>query len=188
MSGVWSERSEPARAAGERGVERARPSGRERGSMTGLAGPGVLVAHGLLAASAPGWDVRIGRRGADPGETAHTVLHAATFALPAERADYGDGAVERMGPGDVFVALVEFAPSALGTALFAAQGWPPPLTGADFSRSSVQRPLVGHAGVQRWFSEGGRPWCLYVVIGSWDNRAVLAGRANALLAGLEIGL
>jgi hypothetical protein len=147
----------------------------------------VVVAHGIAAAPPAGWDVRIARRPASAPETAHAVMHAATFALPPDRGDYGDGAVEHLGPGDVFVALVEFAPSALGTPLFGATGWPAPLAAADFSRSSLQRAIAGQAGVQRWFAAGGRAWCLYVVIGRWEDRAVLAARANDLVAGLEVG-
>ncbi len=147
---------------------------------------GRLAAHGIAVTAPAGWDVRIGRRPAEGAETAHAVLHAATFALPPRRADYGDGAVQLMGPRDVFVALVEFAPAVLGTALFATAGWPAPLTGADFSRSSLQRGVAGQAGLQRWFTAAGRPWCLYVVIGGWDGRVVLARRANELLLGLEV--
>jgi hypothetical protein len=146
----------------------------------------TLDAHGVVVSSPRGWDLRIGRRAADAAETTHTVVHAATFALPAARGDYGDGAVQLMGAQDVFIALVEFAPAALGTALFAAEGRPPPLTGDDFSRASLQHPVAGHAGVQRWFAEGGRPWCLYVVIGRWEDRNALAARANELLAGLGV--
>jgi hypothetical protein len=146
----------------------------------------AIEAYGVVALAPPGWDVRIGRRPADAAETTHAVLHAATFALPPDRADYGDGAVELMGPTDVFVALVEFAPAAVGTALFAERGWPRPLAGREFSRASLQHNLAGQAGVQRWFTVGGRPWCLYVVIGSWADRAVLAVRANDLLRGLEV--
>ena len=51
-----------------------------------------------------------GVAGAAP-ETTHAVVHAATFPLPRERGDYGDGAVQRMSDTDVFVALVEFHPA-----------------------------------------------------------------------------
>jgi hypothetical protein len=147
----------------------------------------VVEAHGVAASPPPGWDVRIRRHPVPAPETSHAVLHAATFPLPAERGDYGDGAVQLMGPGDVFVALVEFGSSALSTALFRSGGWPAPLVGVDFSRTSLQHPGAGQAGLQRWFTAGGRPWCLYVVVGRWEERAALAGKANALIAGLDVG-
>ena len=147
----------------------------------------TLSGAGIGIAAPRGWDVAISRREATAPETTHAVVHAATFPLPADRGDYGDGAVQQMSAGDVFVALVEFHPASVGTALFAAAGFPPPLTGADFSRTALQVAVAGQAGVQRWFSEGGRAWCLYVVVGSWDRRAALASLANQLIAGIEVG-
>jgi hypothetical protein len=114
------------------------------------------------------------------------VLHAATFALPADVGDYGDGAVQVMGAGDVFVAMVEFAAASAEQALFAGRGIPGPLRSADFSRASLQVSRPGQAGVQRWFGEAGRAWCLYVVVGSWEGRAALARRANALVEAIEV--
>ena len=60
------------------------------------------------------------------------------------------------------------------------------MTGADLSRTSLQHPVFGQAGSQRWFTEAGRPWCLYVVIGRWQDREALAARANELIAGVEV--
>jgi len=106
--------------------------------------------------------------------------------MPARRGDWGDGAVQLMGAGDVFVALVEFGRPSVGTALFASRGFPVPLTGADLSRTSLQHSIAGQAGVQRWFSAAGRAWCLYVVVGRYDDRDALAGRANGLVATFEV--
>ena len=146
----------------------------------------MLSAYGVSVAPPPGWDVRARRGDAVPPETAHVVVHGATFPLPADRADYGDGVVQLMGFGDVFVALVEFAPAAAATALFAARGWPSPLAAGDFSRSALQHPLPGQAGVQRWFTVAGRPWCLYTVIGAWERRAALAARANGFVRSVSV--
>lgn len=146
----------------------------------------ALAAEGVFVTPPGGWDIRIRRRPPPAGETTHTVVHAATFPLPSERGDYGDGAVQRMGPTDVFIALVEFHPASAGTPLFAARGFPPPLAPDDLSRASLQRSITGHAGAQRWFTTRGRPWCLYVVIGSWADRARLVPLANQLVAGIEV--
>jgi hypothetical protein len=148
--------------------------------------PGVVTSHGLSSEPPKGWDVRIFRRQARPPETTHPVLHAATFPMPAQRGDYGDGAVQLIGRGDVFVALVEFGASSVAQPLFAGRGFPAPLGPADFSRTSLQVSIAGQAGVQRWFVEEGRAWCLYVVIGSWDDRSRLADRANRLIAGIRV--
>jgi hypothetical protein len=145
----------------------------------------TLEAHGLAVTPPPGWDARIYRRPVGGVERTYPVLHAATFRLPPNRGDYGDGAVQLMGPDDAFVALVEFGPEAAETALFAARGFPPSFQADDVSRTALQVSLAGHAGVQRWFSTGGRPWCLYGVIGSWDDRRRLVGRVNELVAGIR---
>jgi len=140
-----------------------------------------------ITVGVPGrWDIRLYRRTPLPGEAAHAVLHAATFPLPADRGDFGDGAVDRMGPADVFVALVEFDPASVGTALFAAVGFPAPLRSDDLSRTSLQHQLGRQSGAQRFFHAGGRAWCLYTVIGDDAARGQLVGVANRLIAGIEV--
>jgi hypothetical protein len=146
----------------------------------------AVAGHGVSVAPPRGWDVRIYRRDPNGAETTHAIVHAATFSLPARRGDWGDGAVQLMGAEDVFVALVEFGRPSVGTPLFASRGFPAPLAGSDFSRTSLQHSMAGQAGVQRWFSDSGRAWCLYVVVGSYTHRDALAGRANGLLAALEV--
>lgn len=146
----------------------------------------TIVGHGIAATPVRGWDIRIFRRPPDPPETTHAVLHAATFALPPSVGDYGDGAVQRMRPDDVFVALCEFHPSSTRSALFASTGLPGPLSPQEFSRTSLQHAMGGQAGVQHFFTASRRAWCLYVVIGSFDDRVRLTPRANELVGGVEV--
>jgi hypothetical protein len=120
------------------------------------------------------------------GGTNRAVLHAATFPLPARRGDYGGGAVEVMGPDDVFITLFEFEPEAAEMALFAAAGFPTPLAPGDFSTSTLQRIIPGQSGVQRFFTVNGRPFCLYVVLGSHSARSALVPMVNEVLATLEV--
>lgn len=146
-----------------------------------------VSAHGLGADLPPGWDARIFRR--RPERTAadtHPILHAGNFALPAAAGDYGSGAVELMSPNSVFVSLKEFAPEAAGLPLFAAQGRPTQLPYQSFSPNALQRAIKGHAGAQFFFTEHGRPFCLYVVLGSYVDRSGLTPAANAALAGIVI--
>jgi len=150
--------------------------------MTAIA----VAGHGVRIAPPGGWDVRISRRDPNGAESTHVVVHAATFPIPARRGDWGDGAVQLMAAADVFVALVEFGPPAVGSALFASRGFPAPLTGSDLSRTSLQHSIAGQAGVQRWFTAEHRAWCLYVVVGSYARRVALAGRANELVAAIEV--
>lgn len=141
-----------------------------------------LSARGLSVDVPRGWDARIYRRGGAPeGATTHAVLHAANFALPEDRGDYGSNAVERMRAGHVLVVLLEFHPDAAGTALFATGGLPRRLTPEMFSPNRLQRALPGQAGTQVFFREGGRAFCLYVVLGSARDRAAAVPAVNALL-------
>lgn len=144
---------------------------------------------GLAVDLPPGWDGRIYRRPAvAAGEQTNPVLHAANFPLPETRGDFGGGAVELMTARDAFVALVEYDAASARTPMFARPGFPLQLTAAVFAPNQLQRALPGQAGVQRFFSERGRAFCLYVVVGSYAARAVLLPQVNAVLATLQVDL
>jgi hypothetical protein len=156
-----------------------------------------LEAFGLAAELPSGWDGEIYKRGGDvlgfaaaslgPAEVVMPIVHLANFALPAERGDYGGGAVDSMGRGGVFVSLLEHPPAEGQTALFAGKGIPWPLQASDFDPKQMQRPLGGQAGCQRFFTHNGRAFCLYVAIGSHASRSVLVREVNAALAALDLG-
>jgi hypothetical protein len=139
-----------------------------------------------------GWEGEIYRRppaaeGLRPqGIHEPPVAHAATFPLPAERGDFGNGAVDQMGPDDIFVSVFEYDAASAGTALFASAGIPR-LDDGDFSPSTLQRGIPGHSGCQRFFHVGDRAFCLYVVLGSHRFRTRLVRRVNAVLDGLDLG-
>jgi hypothetical protein len=120
------------------------------------------------------------------GERPHPVLHLGTFALPPSRGDYGSEAVEVMRADDVFVALLEFGADEAGSALFAARGMPRPRAD-EFSPAALQRRLRGQSGLQRFFTEGKRAFCLYVVLGSHSRRAQLVPEVHELLDGIGLG-
>lgn len=146
----------------------------------------MKLAHQGLAVTTPrGWDARIFKRQALAGEVTLPVLHAADFPLPAVRGDYGSGAVETMGPDHVFLALIEFDQSEATTPLFGHER-PSRITSGEFGPDRLQRALPGQAGAQFFFSERGRPFCLYVVIGSYDGRTTLVPRANGLFQTMEV--
>jgi hypothetical protein len=144
-----------------------------------------IAQQGVAAALPAGWDAGIYRRTPAPGETTHTIFHAATVPLPVNRGDYGAGVVELLGPADVFVCLLEFDPSSVGTPLFATTGLPG-LTSDMFRPKQLQRILPGQAGVQRFFNAAARAFSLYVVVGSMSNVLSLTGRANQVIGGLTI--
>jgi len=134
-----------------------------------------------------GWECRIGRLSeTGGGERTFPVLHASTVPLTGPRADFGGGVVERLGPDDVFVSLIEFGPEEANTSLFKNVDELPTLDIGMFHRNQLQRRIRGQAGVQRFFTIDGRPFCLYVVLGSIARAPELVAKANELLAGLAV--
>jgi hypothetical protein len=155
-----------------------------------------LEAFGLAADPPKGWDGEIYRRDDQLGrgaalfgssEVVTPILHLANFALPAERGDYGGGAVELMGRGGIFVSLLEHPRAEGETALFAGNDIPWPLRPSDFDPKQMQRAIGGQAGCQRFFTVHGRAFCLYVAIGSYAARTVLVREVNAALASVDLG-
>jgi hypothetical protein len=166
-----------------------------------------LSAHGLSAEVTGGWDGEIYLRTPEPasppavaGKAAnhgnapaagtaparYPVLQLANFALPRRRGDFGGGAVEQMGAHNLFVSLFEYGSESVGTALFAAQGSPWPVAADTFGTNRLQRPLPGQGGAQWFFTEAGRPFCLYVVLGSFLLRRASVRSLNRVLATITI--
>ncbi|HVM65691.1 MAG TPA: hypothetical protein VMU14_12580 [Acidimicrobiales bacterium] len=145
-----------------------------------------ISAHGIGAGLPDGFEGHIYRRVPTGVERSFPVAHFATFAIPAGTGDFGGGATTLMGPNDVFASLFEYGPESVGTKLFAHQGLPRTLRPEDFSRYTLRRGLPGQAGTQQFFTEGGRPFSLYVVLGSHARRAPLVGRVNDLLGAIAI--
>jgi hypothetical protein len=147
-----------------------------------------ISSFGLAVDVPSGWEARIRRLvQAGDGFRAHPVLHAADFALPEERGDFGSGAVETMRPSEAFIALIEYDPSSAGTRLFSSDvAMPLQLHTDDFSPQQLQRTIRGQAGKQTFFVDGGRAFCLYVVLGSMANRHHAVPRVNAILSAIEI--
>ena len=158
----------------------------------------VLADSGISIDLPSRWDGQI--RAAGRGHTSHrtttlapidasptvgSVLHAASFALPAERGDYGSGAVEVMGGSDILICLLEHEPEAAATALFRRKGLPN-LTAGGFSPQSMQRAIAGMSGFQRFFQVAGRPFCLYVIVGNHATRGPLVRTAAAVIGTIVI--
>jgi hypothetical protein len=146
-----------------------------------------VTAPGITIDVPPGWEAEIdggaGERGPATVETPR--VHIGNFPLPPVRGDFGSGAVEQMIGGDALVCLLEEAPAAAGSQLHSHQGVPR-LTADQFSPNAMQRPLHGQSGTQVFFTENGRAFVLYVVLGSHASRASLVGEVNQVLAGVTI--
>ena len=146
----------------------------------------TISAYGLRVDLPLGWEGSIYRRAPGEGESSNPVAHAASFPLPRDRGDYGNGAVDVMEDDDVYIMLVEHDADSVGTALFSQVGLPRQLDPDEFSTTTLQKVIPGHAGTQRFFVERGRPFCLYVVLGSYELRGQLVPRANDVLATVEV--
>ncbi len=149
-----------------------------------------LSAAGITVDLPAGWEGSIeGERQAlqlADGAQRYSVTHLANFALPEAPGDFGSAVVPGMGGGDILVVLKEFSPLAAQTPLFAASGLPRAPVPADFLPEMLQRPIQGQAGMQRFFTESGRAFCLYVVIGSFIDRSELVPAVAAVLDTIEI--
>jgi hypothetical protein len=160
----------------------------------------TLAAEGLSVHLPRGWDGRIRWAESDPGialpashlaapvpagGTPNAVLHVANFGLPAQRGDYGSGAVEKMTTRHVFAALVEFDPEAGETPLFASSGMPR-VRAAKFGPNAMQRVLPRMCGAQWFFTDGGRAFCLYAVLGSYALRRPLAATLDPVIQSIGV--
>ena len=144
----------------------------------------TLRGHGLQIDLPPGWEGQIFRRGSVTAAQTHAVLHAANFAMPPQRGDFGSGAVDVMGPGHMFCAMFEHGPDAAGTPLF--NRGRRPLRPNDFNPNGLQRALPGQSGTQQFFSQNDRAFILYAVLGSHALRFSLTPALNALLDAVEV--
>jgi len=123
---------------------------------------------------------------APEGETTNAVVHVSTISLPAGSSDFASDSVERLGRTDALVVLFEYDREAVSEPLFAKDGMPRVLQPSDFSPGVLQRSVRGQAGVQAFFHEGSRAFCLYVVLGSFDARAEVVPEVNRVLSSLQI--
>jgi len=140
----------------------------------------TIAAHGLTARLPGGFEGRIFVRPPVHGPT-YPVAHFASFAIPDDIGDFGSGAVQLMGTTDVFATLFEYGPESVGRVLFARQGRPTTFAESDFSPMRLRRGIPGQSGTQCFFTEGGRPFSLYAVLGSHAMRRVLVPRVNEVL-------
>ncbi len=143
-----------------------------------------LDTNGISVDVPAGWEASIG--GERGKADALPVVHLCTAALGPDRGDFGSGAVEDLGPDDAFVAIVEYGDECAGTEVFARQGLPRRLRARAFNRRALQRTLDGQAGQQVFFTEAGRPFCLYVVLGRDHDVEPLLDRVHAALDSVAI--
>jgi len=148
-----------------------------------------LSSGGISVEVPQGWEGSISDGGFKllaTGSQDPTVLHLGSFPLPANRGSFGSGATELMNSSDILMVLFEYEGEAASTPLFSQKGIPRQLDPQMFDRNALQRTLVGQSGLQQFFTQNGRAFCLYVVLGSHLDRAELVPQVNDVLSTLEI--
>ena len=61
-----------------------------------------------------------------------------------------------------------------------------PFSEADFSPMVLRRGIPGQSGTQWFFTESGRPFSFYAVLGSHAQRPALVPHVNTLLSSLTL--
>ncbi|MDQ2724029.1 MAG: hypothetical protein M3Y36_00805 [Actinomycetota bacterium] len=169
------------------GITAALPPAWE-GRITKLA-PVAPVAAAVQAAQAAQAQIAAALPGAPAAgavETTMPFLHLANFPLPPRRGAFGTGAVELMSGPDTLIVLFEYSADSVGTALFAPSRMPRVLHPGAFNPHALQRILPGQGGYQAFFTESGRAFSLYVVLGSLVQAVTTLPTVNQVLAGLRI--
>ena len=114
---------------------------------------------GLTLDLPAGWDAEIYRRPSDmsalssdgTSEKTNAVLHAANFALPEPRGDFGSGAVEVMQRSNLLIVIFEYNAEDARSALFKHSGLPIPLTVDDFHPPQHATRSQGPTGLTALF-------------------------------------
>lgn len=163
-----------------------------------------LSAHGIRLSLPDAWDGRIYGRPrlvANPAEGALVpsfdgveqghlaTLHAANFPLSREEGEFAAEATTRMPAAGALVALVEYQPDdrlVPGEGLFESREVPRALAPEDFRPETLMVPRPGQVGLQRFFTAGVRPFCLYAVIGSRGAAARGSAAISEVLRSLVI--
>jgi len=146
----------------------------------------ILAKDGISVDLPRGWEGRAFVPAVPAPALTFPVLHAATFALPPDDSSFGGGLARAMGAEGTMFSLVEFDPALAGEKLFREDRLPIALRPGELSPSALQVRRRGHAGVQRFFAESGRAFCLYAIVGSRDDRSDRVRRLNGVLATLRI--
>jgi hypothetical protein len=140
-----------------------------------------LTGYGISVDLPSGWEGRIYKRPeGDP------TLHAGNFPLPVEDGDFGSRALAGMGDRGAFLVVTEYDRELAGRGLFAPAAPAPLPATSELNAWALMRIRKGQFGIQRFMTIGGRPFCVYVVVGSIPGPSRLLAEANNVLRSLSI--
>jgi hypothetical protein len=140
-----------------------------------------LSGYGITVDLPSGWEGRIYKRPeGDP------TLHAGNFPLPVEDGDFGSRALTAMRGGGAFLVVTEYERGLAGRGLFAPQAPAPIPATSELNAWALLRVRRGQFGIQRFMTVGGRPLCVYLVVGAVPSPSALLASVNAVLRSLSI--
>jgi hypothetical protein len=140
-----------------------------------------LSGYGITVDLPSRWEGRIYKRPeGDP------TLHAANFPLPLEDGDFGSGALAAMHAGGAFLVATEYERALAGRGLFSPVAPAPLPATSELDPWALLRVRRGQFGIQRFITIGGRPFCVYVVVGSDPSPSALLAEANGVLRTLSV--
>lgn len=145
----------------------------------------TLRGHGLALSVHAGWEARVWMPDLPPPAENHPVVRLANFALPLTKNTYAEDVADGLQTGQVVASLAEFSPTLAGRGLYASRGVPH-LGPDDLDPRAVQRQAPGRVGVQRFFSEHGRAFSLYVVARRGRGLDAAMQQLAAQLQGLTV--
>ena len=145
-----------------------------------------LDSHGIAIDVPRGWEGRIFVPDLAPPAINLPILHLTDAILTVERSSYAPELANRAGGTGILVALLEFDHTLADVGLYEPQGLKLPLPRDRFHPKALQFPSLVQEGHQRFFSWGGRAFCLYVVLGTARGVDRRLATANEALASLEI--
>jgi hypothetical protein len=145
-----------------------------------------LSSRGIAITVPRGWEGRIFVPDLAPPAINLPILHLTDTVLTTERSSYAPELAARAGGAGILVALLEFDHRLADVGLYEPQGLRLPLARERFHQKALQFPSRVQEGHQRFFSEGGRAFCLYVVLGTGPGVDRRLDQANRALASLEI--
>jgi hypothetical protein len=147
---------------------------------------GLLMSQGLSIEVPPRWEGRIFLPDLPAPAVNLPIMHLTDATLSMVRSTYAPELAARAGSSGALVALVEFEDRLADRGLYAAQGLHLPLRRDRFDAHALQLPDPSQQGHQRFFSQGGRAFCLYVVLGIGPGADARLRAVNRALATLKV--
>jgi len=146
----------------------------------------ILAKDGVSVDLPSGWEGRAFVPSVPPPAINFPVLHAASFPLVPDDSSFGGRLAAVMGARDAMFAVVEYDPRLAGDALFRQSRLPISLAGTDLHPMALQVPRPGQGGLQRFFAESERAFCLYVILGSRGGGGARIAEVNRILSSIRV--